>query len=125
MSLFYRAVFGLVVVSLLGGQALADSVVIDAPGMKVEKRTGWFGAKSTSYQDALGNKVERNRGLFGRESTHTKVFGTEAITSPRETTVVDANGNPLVSTKKTWFHGKQTRVDGNAMLNSLRGLFQP
>lgn len=125
MSLLNRTVFGLVLISLLSGQALADSVVIDAPGMKMEKRSGWFGTKSTSYQDALGNKVERNRGLFGRETTHTKVFGTEAITSPRETTVVDANGNPLISTRKTWFNGKQTRIDGNAMMNSLKGLFEP
>lgn len=125
MSLTQKAFVSLILLSVVGGSAFADSVVVEGPGMKVQNRTGWFGTKSSSYQDALGNTIEQDTGLFGRKRTHTRVFGTEAINTPRETSVVDAQGNPLISTRKTWFHGKETRINGNAMINSFKGILQP
>lgn len=124
MSLIQKTWVGLVLLSVMGGQGFADSVVIEGPGMKVQNRTGWFGTQSSSYQDALGNRIEQNTGLFGRKRTHTRVFGAEAIHTPRETSVVDAQGNPLISTRKTWFRGKETRINGNAMMNSFKGILQ-
>ncbi len=103
--------------------AFADSTVIEGPGVRVQQSQGWFGRKSAGYEDALGNRVEQSTGLFGRQSTHTKVFGTEAVVSPRETTVLDQNGKPLITSRKTWFHGKETRIDGNSIMHSFKDLF--
>ncbi|WP_373531240.1 hypothetical protein [Vampirovibrio sp.] len=103
----------------------ADSIRIEGPGMKVENRRGWFGTKSTRYQDAMGNSVSTGRGILGRQESRTKIFGTESIRTPRETSILDAQGNPLVKSRKTWFHGKETQVDGNAIIHSFQGLFQP
>lgn len=121
----HLAASGLIVIGLLTPlTALASSTVIDGPGFKVEKRQGWFGRKSSSYQDALGNKVEKNTGFFGRTSTHTKVLGTETIKNGNNVVVNGPNGQPLVSKKKTWFHGDETHVDGNGIVDSFKKLFQ-
>jgi hypothetical protein len=103
----------------------AESLILTGPGVKVEKRNGWFGRNSVSYQDALGNKVERSRGLFGGETNRTSVFGSQTVISPRETSVIAPNGTPLVRSRKTWFHGKETQVDGSAILNSFKGILNP
>jgi len=102
----------------------ASSLVVDGPGFKVEKKHGWFGRKDTSYQDALGNKVEKSTGFFGRTTTHTKLFGSEAIKSGNNVEVLDTNGKPLVTTRHTWFHGKETHVDGNGIFQSMKDLFK-
>jgi hypothetical protein len=104
--------------------AYADSTTIDGPGFKVEKKNGWFGRKSTVYQDALGNRVEKKTGLFGRTSTKSKMFGSEAVKKGNDMTVTGPNGEALVTQKKTLFGGKQTHVDGNGIFQSLKGLFQ-
>lgn len=106
-------------------QAFADSTVIDGPGFKLQKSHGWFGRESHSYQDAMGNTLETKKGFFGCKSTRTKLFGSEAIKHGNNVSVKDANGNPLVSTRRTLFGGKQTRVDGNQILNSLKGVLTP
>ncbi|MCE3234401.1 MAG: hypothetical protein K0Q50_581 [Vampirovibrio sp.] len=104
--------------------AFAGSLVVDGPGFKVEKSQGWFGTKSNSYQDALGNRVEKRTGLFGRTTTHTKVLGNEATVKPgNNVTVTDMDGNQIVRTKRTLFHGRETHVDGNGIFQSLKGLF--
>ncbi len=103
----------------------AESLILTGPGMKVEKRNGWFGRNSVSYHDALGNKVERSQGLFGRQTNRTSVFGAQAVVSPRETSVIAPNGTPLIRSRKTWFHGKETQVDGSAILNSFKSILNP
>lgn len=125
MSLTQKALVGLAVLAITAGQSFADSLILEGPGMKVQNRTGWFGTKNTSYQDALGNQIQQDTGLFGRKRTQTRVFGTEAVRTPRETRVTDAQGNALLSTRKTLFRGKETRVNANAMMNSFKGLMQP
>jgi hypothetical protein len=104
--------------------AHASSVVIDGPGFKVEKKRGWFGRKSTSYTDMMGNTVEKRTGFFGRTSTRTKLFGNEARKSGNNVQVLDANGKPLVTTRNTIFHGKQTHVDGNGIFQSIKDMFK-
>ncbi|HEY9744935.1 MAG TPA: hypothetical protein V6C99_01820 [Oculatellaceae cyanobacterium] len=103
----------------------ADSTVIDGPGFKIEERKGWFGRKSTVYQDALGNTVERKTGLFGRSSNRTKIFGSEAVTKGNQVTVTAPNGKPLVQRKKTLFGGEQTHIDGNGIVESIKNLMGP
>jgi hypothetical protein len=102
--------------------AHADSTVISAPGFKVEKNRGWFGRESESYSDALGNGLEKKRGFF-RTSTRTKLFGSEAVKNGNNISVRDASGNPLITTRRTLFHGKETRVDGNSIYHSFKDLF--
>lgn len=109
---------------LLTGVSQASSLTVDGPGFKVEKKHGWFGHNSTSYQDALGNKVEKDTGFFGRTTTHTKLFGSEAVKRGNNVAVYDASGKPLITTHKTWFHGKETRVDGNSIFHSVKDLFK-
>jgi hypothetical protein len=104
--------------------AHANSLTVDGPGFKVEKKHGWFGHNSTSYQDALGNKVEKSTGIFGRTTTHTKLFGSEAIKRGNNVEVLDTNGKPLVTTRRTLFHGKETHVDGNGIFQSVKDLFK-
>ncbi len=106
------------------GAVYADSTVIDGPGFKVEKKKGWFGRKSTVYQDALGNRVEKKTGFFGRKSTQSKLFGSEAVRKGNNMTVTGPNGEAVVTQKKTLFGGKQTHVDGNGVFQSLKELFQ-
>lgn len=110
----------------MASPVLAGSLVVDGPGFKVEKRQGWFGNNSSSYQDALGNKVEKRTGLFGRTTNTTRIFGNQAVVkSGNNVSVTDANGNPLVTSRRTWFRGKETRVDGNGILQSVKVLFNP
>jgi hypothetical protein len=113
------------VVFLLIANAYSDSISIEAPGMKVEKRRGWLGTETTRYQDALGNSMMKDKGLWGVSKSRTKILGTESFQTPRETKILDSQGNPLIQTRNTWFHGKETRVDGNAIINSFQGLFKP
>jgi hypothetical protein len=121
----------LLVLGLLSAGSLsvyADSTVFDGPGFKVENKTGWFGRKSAVYKDALGNTLEKKHGWFGQESTRTKIFGSEAVTSTNPITgksvvVNGPSGQPLVTTKRTLFGGKQTHVDGNGIFQSIKGLF--
>lgn len=105
------------------GFAFASSMVIDGPGFKVEKRQGWFGRSSTGYQDALGNGYQRNNGLFGWHSNKTSVFGTQVVKNPLQTKVLDPQGNPLVTSQRTLFHGKNTYVNGNGIFQSFKNLF--
>jgi hypothetical protein len=105
--------------------AHASSTVIDGPGFKVENKKGWFGRKTVGYEDALGNKVEKHTGFFGRTSTQTRVFGSEAIKNGNNITVNGPDGKPLVSQKNTLFHGKETHVDGNSILQSFKNLLNP
>ena len=106
-----------------GVPVLANSMVIDGPGFKVEKRKGWFGRKSTSYQDALGNKVENSTGFFGRKRTETSVLGSQMVKQGNNVTVKNSSGKPLVTTRKTWLGGKQTHIDGYGIINSFGDLF--
>jgi len=103
--------------------AMAGSLVVDGPGFKVEKKQGWFGHNTSSYQDALGNKVEKKTGFFGRTTSTTRLFGSQVVKSGNNISVTDMSGNPLVTRRRTWFHGKETRVDGNGILHSVKGLF--
>ncbi len=103
----------------------AESLILTGPGVKVEKRNGWFGRDFVSYSDALGNKVERSRGLFGRQSNRTRVFGAETVVSPRETSVTAPDGTSLIRSRNTWFHGKETQVDGGAILNTFKNILNP
>jgi hypothetical protein len=112
-------------VFLFMGYAYSESISVEAPGVKVESRRGWFGTESHRYQDGLGNSVIRDKDVWGRRKSSSKIFGTEFAQTPRETRVLDAQGNPLIQSRNTWFHGKETRIDGNAILNSFQGLFQP
>lgn len=107
-----------------GVSAHASSLTVDGPGFKVEKKQGWFGRKTTSYQDALGNHVEKSRGFLGRTSTNTKLFGSQAIKNGNNVEVLDANGKPLITTRRTLFHGKETHVDGNGIFQSVKDLFK-
>lgn len=104
--------------------ASANSTVIDGPGFKVEKKNGWFGRKSTVYQDAMGNTVERKTGFLGHESSRTKVLGSEVSQNGKNITVRGPNGQPMVTKKKTLFGGEQTHIDGNGIIESVKGLFQ-
>lgn len=106
----------------LPGVAGAESFTMDGPGFKMEKKRGWF-HRDTGYQDALGNRVEKHTGFFGRTTTRTRVFGAESVRQGNNVSVRDASGNPLITTRKTWFHGRNTHVDGNAILKSVEGLF--
>src|SRR5690606_23779102 len=101
------------------------STVIDGPGFKVEKHRGWFGRQRTTYQDAMGNKIEKKTGLFGRTSTNTKIFGSETVKNGNNITVNGPDGQPLITKKKTLFHGNETRVDGNGIFNSFKDLLNP
>lgn len=103
----------------------AESLILTGPGVKLEKRSGWFGRHSMSYTDALGNKVERSEGLLGRRTNRTRLFGAESSVTPRETRVVAPNGSTLIRSRNTWFHGKETQVDGSAILKSFQGLLNP
>ena len=105
--------------------AFADSTVIDGPGFRVESHRGWFGTKRTVYQDALGNAVEKKTGLFGGTREQTRLFGSEAVINGKNVTVTGSDGQPLVARKQTLFHGKETRIDGNGVLESLKRLLDP
>jgi hypothetical protein len=110
---------------LLMGYAYSESIFVEAPGMKVKSSRGWFGTESTRYQDGLGNSVTSNRDFWGRRKSNTIIFGTEFAQTPRKTIILDTQGNPLIQSRDTWFHGKETRIDGNAIISSFRALFQP
>lgn len=103
----------------------AESLILTGPGVKVEQRSGWFGRNSVSYNDALGNRVERSRGLFGRQTNRTRVFGAETVVFPRETSVIAPNGTALIRSRNTWFRGKETQVDGGAILNTFKDILNP
>lgn len=126
---FYGIAVAMLLVSLMFSTAApvqAGSLVVDGPGFKVEKKQGWFGHNTSSYQDAMGNKVEKRTGLFGRTTNTTRILGNQAVVkSGNNVSVTDANGNPLVTSRRTWFHGKETRVDGNTILHSVKDLFNP
>lgn len=128
LNLFFRlgltaALSGIVALTI-APPVRADSVIINGPGVKVENRQGWFGRKETSYQDALGNVIEKKRGFFGRTSSRTRLFGSEAtVSSRRNVTVRDANGNNLITTRRTLFGGRNTQVDGTRILESLKKVF--
>ena len=103
--------------------ASANSLEVDGPGFKMAKRTGWFGQHSTVYNDMLGNRVERSTGILGRTTTRTRVFGTDAYHRGSTFSVTAPNGFSLINTHRSWLGGKQTRVDGNHILQSFKGLF--
>ena len=102
----------------------AGSTVIDGPGFKVEKKSGWFGRKKTVYQDALGNGVEQKTGWFGRTQTHTRLFGSEVDRKGKNVMVSGPDGQPLISKKKTLLHGEETHVDANGLMKSVQTLFK-
>ena len=116
--------FSLLAVLLISSvsSVYANSLEVDGPGFKMQNRTGWFGTRSTTYTDALGNKVNRSKGLF-RTTTRTSVFGTQTYKHGQNVSVTAPNGTPLISTKRTWFGGRNTKVDGNNILHSFSGLF--
>lgn len=118
--LVLATVLGLFVVAPI---ASANSLEVDGPGFKVQNKTGWFGTRSTSYNDALGNGVNRSTGIFGRTSTKTSVMGTQLYKRGQNVSVTAPGGNPLVSTHRGWFGGRQTRVNGNNIVHSFKGLF--
>lgn len=102
----------------------ADSTTIEGPGFKLHKKTGWFGASERGYQDALGNTYSQKEGLFHQHKTEGSIFGSRIHTTNRETTVSGPNGQTMVSEKHTWFHGKQTYVNGNGIWQNIRDVFK-
>ncbi len=108
----------------LPAHAKRNSVVIEGPGVTVEKKKGWFGTEKQVYQDALGNTYETKKGLFGRKSTQSNVFGSQVVRKGNRTEVTAPDGTPLVTKKKSWLKGEETRVNGNGMWSSLKQLFE-
>lgn len=100
------------------------SVVVDGPGFKLEEKKGWFGTSRKTYKDALGNTVTVKKGLFGKETRESNLFGSKATQSGKNITVTGPNGQPLVTKKKTWFHGEQTHVDGNGIYQNVKEIFK-
>jgi hypothetical protein len=103
--------------------AQANSLEINGPGFKMQNNTGWFGRHSVNYSDALGNGVNRSTGIFGRTTTRTKVFGAETYRHGQNVSVTAPGGTPLVYTHRGIFGGRTTRIDGNNMFQSLKGIF--
>lgn len=119
------ALIGLFVFSeIASSSAYASSFIFDGPGFKVQKKQGWFGTRSSTYQDALGNNLEQRKGFFGRTTSRTKLFGTEAIKSRNNVQVNDPSGRPIITSHRTIFSGNQTHVDGNGIMQSVRDLFR-
>ena len=105
--------------------SFANSLEVDGPGFNLKNKTGWFGNHSASYSDALGNGVSQSTNIFGRTTTKTQVFGTQAYKRGQNISVSAANGSPLLSTHRSWFGlgGRNTRIDGNNIIHSMKGLF--
>lgn len=105
--------------------SFANSLEVNGPGFNLKNRSGWFGRHSSSYSDALGNGVSRSTNILGRTTTRTQVFGTQAYKHGQNVSVTAADGSPLVSTRRSWFGlgGRNTRIDGNNIINSVKGLF--
>jgi len=112
-------------VSNFAAVSFANSLEVDGPGFKFQNKAGWFGRHSTNYSDALGNGVSRSTNILGRTTTRTQVFGTQAYKRGQNVAVTAADGSPLVSTRKSWFGlgGRNTRIDGNNIIHSMKGLF--
>jgi hypothetical protein len=109
-------------------QARVSSTSIELPGVKVQKRNGWFGRQSTVYQDALGNRVNTRRGWFGTQKTQAQVFGTQVEQNTGlfggGASVKDAQGNPLAS-RRVGIFSDHTHINGNAMWQGLQQMLQP
>jgi hypothetical protein len=105
--------------------AQAGSTVVDGPGFHLEKRRGWFGRERHVYRDAFGNSIEDRTGFFGRKTTRAGLFGTQVEQNNRRLSVVDRDGKPLVSRRKTWFNGEDTYVDGNQIFHNVKELLKP
>lgn len=117
------AVLGAAVLFTGGLAAYADTTVIDGPGFTYEKKRGWFGREEKVYKDALGNRYVEKKGLFGRKKTESSLFGSTVSKQGDNMTVTGPDGQPMVTTKKSWLRGKQTRVDGNSIWQNIKNAF--
>jgi len=113
---------------LLGSSAYAEryNTVITAPGMKLEKKQGWFGSGKTSYSDAMGNHYNHSRGWFGLggDREDSRILGTQVQQSWGGTSVKSADGSTLVETKKTLFGLGPTRreIHGDKIWDAIKNL---
>jgi hypothetical protein len=101
----------------------ASSTEIDAPGIQVQQKNGWFGTSDKTYRDALGNTYTVHHGLFGRHKTQGSLMGTQVTETNRGVSVMGRDGQPLIERKRTWFHGTQTRINGNGIWQNTKDLF--
>lgn len=104
--------------------AWSDTTVVDGPGFKYEKKDGWFGTSQKTYYDALGNRIERKRGLFGKTKSKSTIFGSKIERNGENLTVSGPNGKPMITRKKTWFHGQKTQVDTNSIWDNVKSIFR-
>lgn len=100
--------------------AKRENTVISGPGFKIERKKGWFGTYKNTYSDALGNNYSKSKGLFGRTRSDHNLFGGHVVSKGQNTTVTGLNGKPYVTTKRSWFKGKQTNIDTNAMIEDAK-----
>lgn len=116
------------VILLLGSSAYAERVntVITAPGMKLEKKQGWFGSGKTSYSDAMGNHYSHSRGWFGLggDREDSRVLGTSVRQTWNGTTVKGPDGSTLVESRRSLFGlGPKTQeIHGDKIWDAIKNL---
>jgi hypothetical protein len=99
---------------------------LKAPGVAVHQNKGWFGTKTTQYNDAIGNNYGYSKGVFGGESVSGGVLGAKASTSRsgilgrKTSSVVGPDGQVIADQRTSLFGKKSTTVD----LNGLGGVLQ-
>lgn len=99
---------------------------LKAPGVAVHQNKGWFGTKTTQYNDAIGNNYGYSKGVFGGESVSGGVLGAKASTSRsgilgrKTSSVVGPDGQVIADQRTSLFGKKSTTVD----LNGLSGVIQ-
>ena len=72
----------------------------------------------------MGNGIEKKRGWFGHTKTRTRILGNETEVGGfgNNLSVKDAQGNPLITSRRHIFGGQETRIDGNRIWGSIESI---
>jgi hypothetical protein len=101
------------------------NTTVTLPGVKLERRNGWFGTQQNVYSDVLGNRVESKKGLFGWRRTNSQVLGNQVRQDRWGTVVTDNQGNTLLKRRRGWFGRQDTVINGDGLFQRMKGVMNP